>query len=93
MNWILKTTTFNNAIIYVLLFFVFTVVNDDAVIVVTVVVTVVEKMWENLRELDDEEKMMKMNMIDRLEVSCVTIDQIELLKCTNTLALFDIPYI
>ena len=86
MNWILKTTTFNNAIIYVLLFFVFTVVNDDAVIVVTVVVTVVEKMWENLRELDDEEKMMKMNMIDRLEVSCVTIEQIELLKSTNTLA-------
>ena len=73
--------------------FVFTVVNDDAVIVVTVVVTVVEKMWENLRELDDEEKMMKMNMIDRLEVSCVTIEQIELLKSTNTLALFDIPYI
>jgi len=52
------------------------VVNDDAVIVGTVVVTVVEKMWENLRELDDEEKMMKMNMIDRLEVSCVTIEQI-----------------
>ena len=51
-------------------------VNDDAVIVGTVVVTVVEKMWENLRELDDEEKMMKMNMIDRLEVSCVTIEQI-----------------
>ena len=73
--------------------FVFTVVNDDAVIVGTVVVTVVEKMWENLRELDDEEKMMKMNMIDRLEVSCVTIEQIELLKSTNTLALFDIPYI
>jgi len=69
------------------------VVNDDAVIVVTVVVTVVEKMWGNLRELDDEEKMMKMNMIDRLEVSCVTIEQIELLKSTNTLALFDIPYI
>ena len=68
-------------------------VNDDAVIVGTVVVTVVEKMWENLRELDDEEKMMKMNMIDRLEVSCVTIEQIELLKSTNTLALFDIPYI